>query len=396
MSRSAVPTGAMRANHIWKRFHADRKAKRIRTAMHYRKAKQQGLRSGGGRWTWALRDIDFAVDPGESIALIGANGSGKSTMLKILSRVMYPHSGLMEVEGRVGALIEVAAGIHPQLTGRENVYIYGSLLGLSRRDVSRRFDDIIAFAGVEHAVDRLVKFYSSGMKMRIGFAIAAFLEPDILLVDEVLSVGDAAFQRKCLDQMNVVLSGGTTLVYVSHDLATVEATCSRAVWLDYGVMRADGPVREVLSDYRAAIEERDKLDLKTEGDVKISDVVVCGPDGGPARTSEPFCVRMNIDTMSSMDATVFVGVSEGASTPIFSVRHEMRIGEQRSIRCTVPALPLPGGKFYVWASIRGRRKDVLPWSPVSSFEVVGPDLDPAPKGVVRLAPLYTPATWDLE
>ncbi|MCU1429186.1 MAG: transporter ATP-binding protein [Actinomycetia bacterium] len=396
MSRRPVPAGAMRANHIWKRFRPDRKAKRLRTAMHYRKATQQGLRTKGRQWTWALRDIDFSVDPGESIALIGANGSGKSTMLKILSQVMYPHSGLMEVEGRVGALIEVAAGIHPQLSGRENVYIYGSLLGLSRKDVTRRFDDIIAFAGVEHAVDRLVKFYSSGMKMRIGFAIAAFLEPDILLVDEVLSVGDASFQRRCLERMSEVLAEGATLVYVSHDLATVEATCARAVWLDYGVMRADGPVRAVLTDYRQAIEERDKLELRADGDARIGEVVVCGPDGGPARTDEAFHVRLHVDAMAPMDATVFLGVSEGPSTPIFSVRHEVRLGDRRAIRCTIPSLPLPGGKYYVWAGIRGPRKDLLHWSPVANFEVVGPDLDPAPNGVVRMAPLYTRAAWDLE
>ena len=180
------------------------------------------------RWRWALRDIDFDVAPGESVGLVGSNGSGKSTLLKILHRVMYPYAGSVEVVGRVGALIEVRSGIHPQLTGRENIVpVRLAPRAWPPTAVASRFDEIVAFAELEQAIDRQVKFYSSGMQMRLGFAVAAFLEPDVLLVDEVLAVGDAAFQQRCLDRMRYVLTQGTTLVLVSHDLAAVEATCAR-------------------------------------------------------------------------------------------------------------------------------------------------------------------------
>ncbi|HEV7163456.1 MAG TPA: ABC transporter ATP-binding protein, partial [Solirubrobacteraceae bacterium] len=188
------------------------------------------LRSRQGEsWRWALNDISLRAEPGESWALVGANGAGKSTLLKIISRVMYQTAGKLEMAGRVGALIEVRAGLTPLLTGRENIYLTGSIMGLKRRDVARRFDEIVAFAELERAVDRQVKYYSSGMQMRLGFAVAAHLQPDILLVDEVLAVGDASFQQRCLDQIRAVLNEGTTLLFVSHDLAAVEASCTNGI-----------------------------------------------------------------------------------------------------------------------------------------------------------------------
>ena len=189
-----MPDGTVTANRIWKRFRADRQRMLLRDEIQRLSARLRG--EAGRGWRWALRDIDLAAQPGESVGLIGPNGSGKTTLLKILTRVMYPYAGSVEVAGRVSALIEVRAGIHPDLTGRENVFLFGSLLGLSRRDVAKRFDDIVTFAELEGAIDRQVKFYSSGMQMRLGFAVAGFLEPDVLLVDEVLAVGDTAFQQK--------------------------------------------------------------------------------------------------------------------------------------------------------------------------------------------------------
>ena len=180
------------------------------------------------------------AEPGEAIGLIGANGSGKTTLLRLVNRVMYPYAGRVSVHGRVGALIEIRAGLHPELRGSENIYFFGSLLGLRRSEIAAHFDDIVAFAELEHAIDRQVKFYSSGMQMRLGFAAASFLDPAILLVDEVLAVGDSAFQQRCLARLRDLLIAGTTLVFVSHDLAAVEATCRRAIWLDAGVVRAEG------------------------------------------------------------------------------------------------------------------------------------------------------------
>jgi len=241
--------GEIQASRVWKRFRADRQRQLLRDQLDRVRRRLSGGSNAHG-WRWALRDVDMAVGPGESIGLIGPNGSGKTTMLRMLAKVMYPYAGRVAVGGRVGALIDVRAGIHPDLTGAENVYLYGSLLGVSRREVARKFDEIVAFGELETAIDRQVKFYSSGMHVRLGFAIAAFTEPDVLLVDEVLAVGDAAFQQKCLDRMRAVLAQGTTVVFVSHDLQAVESICERAIWLRDGVVESDGPVREVLGDYR--------------------------------------------------------------------------------------------------------------------------------------------------
>jgi ABC-type polysaccharide/polyol phosphate transport system ATPase subunit len=331
------------------------------------------------------------------LGLIGTNGSGKSTLLKILCQVMYPHSGRVEARGRVGALIEVAAGIHPQLSGRENIYIYGALLGLSRKDTAERFDEIVDFAEIGHAIDRQVKFYSSGMKMRLGFAVAAFLEPDVLLVDEVLAVGDAQFQRRCLTRMREVLNAGTTLLYVSHDLATVEATCARAMWLERGVVRADGPVREILSNYREAIEQQAADDLRQEGDVQVAKLVVTSGDGDEPRTGEPLRLRFDLEAMKTFEGVMHVGISDGPASPVINAQRNVSLSSgTTSVQCEFEDLPVSRGRYYVWVAFVSGRREILPWSPAAQFDVVGPDLDPVLKGVVRVAPVYAAATWKIE
>ena len=251
-----MPIGTIQAEHLWKRFRADLTQPMLRDSL--RRVKNR-VRRRENPWTWVFRDVDLEVQPGEAVGLIGINGSGKSTLLKVLSRVMYPNSGRVALNGRIGALIEVRAGIHPDLTGRENVFFYGTILGLSRRQVAERFDTIVEFAELTDAVDRQVKFYSSGMGMRLGFSIAAFLEPDILLVDEVLAVGDIDFQQRCLERMREVRRSGTTVVFVSHDMAAVEAMCERALWMDRGVVAADGPTPQVVHAYRVGLEEKARV-----------------------------------------------------------------------------------------------------------------------------------------
>src|SRR5919204_1653528 len=270
--------GGVTATRVWKRFRADRQRMLLRDQLDRLYRRVRGRASAHG-WRWALRDVSLHAEPGESLGLVGPNGSGKTTMLRLLAKVMYPYAGSVAVGGRVGALIDVRAGIHPDLTGAENVYLYGSLLGVSRREVARRFDDIVAFGELESAINRQVKFYSTGMHVRLGFAIAAFTEPDVLLVDEVLAVGDAAFQQKCLDRMRAVLAQGTTVVFVSHDLQAVESICERAIWLRDGVVESDGPVREVLGDYRRTVEQAAEILTPALGLVRVVKSEIRGPGG---------------------------------------------------------------------------------------------------------------------
>src|SRR3954451_21842473 len=251
MSPSSGQLGSVTAGHLWKRYRADSHRPGARELLG--RALGRGSRA---RWNWVLRDVELEVPAGESVGLIGLNGSGKSTLLKLLAGVTQPNAGHVDVRGRIGALIEVRAGIHPDLTGRENTFFYGTVLGLTRREVAARFAQIVDFAELGDAIDRQVKFYSSGMQMRLGFAISAFLEPDVLLVDEALAVGDVGFQQRCLERMRYVLDQGTTLIFVSHDMASVEALCRRTLWLDDGVVRAEGPTADVLSSYRVGLEKK--------------------------------------------------------------------------------------------------------------------------------------------
>jgi lipopolysaccharide transport system ATP-binding protein len=198
---------------------------------------------------WALRNVSFAVEQGEAIGIIGRNGAGKSTLLKILSRITEPSEGQARIRGRVASLLEVGTGFHPELTGRENIYLNGAILGMKRAEIRRRFDEIVAFAEVEQFLDTPVKRYSSGMYMRLAFAVAAHLEPDILVVDEVLAVGDAAFQKKCLGKMSDVTQGGRTVLFVSHNLGAVNALCGRCLLLEHGRVAACGSVEAVTRRY---------------------------------------------------------------------------------------------------------------------------------------------------
>lgn len=392
-----LPDGTIQAVEVWKRFRADAQRSLLRDQAA--RLGRRLRREHDPNWRWALSDISLSVAPGESVGLVGSNGSGKSTLLKILTEVMYPSAGTVAVRGRVGALIEVRAGIHPDLTGRENVNLYGSLIGLSRRQIAARFDEIVAFAELEDAIDRQLKFYSSGMGMRLGFGVAAFLEPDILLVDEVLSVGDASFQQRCLDRMRYVLSQGTTLVFVSHDLAAVEATCARGLWLDYGVVEADGPVREVLTAYRGSVEADAEAAPRSTGPIGLLKVSITGPEGGSPATGHPAEVTLVVETASPFSARMCIGVSEGTASPVFLVGRRLELGAGESeIRCTLGDLPLPRGRYFLWAAAYQKGiygPELLGWHPVAHFDVRGPELDPAPRAVLRPTPVFVEARWDV-
>jgi lipopolysaccharide transport system ATP-binding protein len=209
---------------------------------------------------WALRDVEFFVQPGEVIGIIGHNGAGKSTLLKILSRITEPTTGRLEIRGRVASLLEVGTGFHPELTGRENTYLNGAILGMTKREIERNFDEIVAFAEVERFIDTPVKRYSTGMYMRLAFAVAAHLNPEVLVIDEVLSVGDAAFQKKCLGKMQDVGSSGRTVLFVSHNMGMINTLCQRAILLKGGRVASDGAASDVVQHYVQAME--------TDGDIE--------------------------------------------------------------------------------------------------------------------------------
>jgi len=201
---------------------------------------------------WALRDVSLDVRQGEVVGLIGRNGAGKTTLLKILSRITRPTKGFAEIRGHVGSLLEVGTGFHPELTGRENVYLSGAILGMKNSEIARKFDEIVSFASVERFIDTPLKHFSTGMQMRLAFAVAAHLEPEILLVDEVLAVGDLEFQKKCLGKMQDVSRSGRTIVFVSHQMNQIRRLCERVLWIDGGQLRQDGRTAEILANYEAA------------------------------------------------------------------------------------------------------------------------------------------------
>ena len=340
------------------------------------------------------------MEPGKTYGIIGVNGSGKSTLLKMICQTTFPSAGTVRSIGRVGALLEVKSGIHPDLSGRQNVYLYGNILGMSRADVAARFDDIIDFAEIGDAVDRQVKFYSTGMAIRLGFAIAAFLEPDILLVDEVLAVGDARFQQKCLERISQVVQNGTTLFYVSHDLPTVEAVCERAMWLADSYVRADGPARDVVNLYRTSVEEAAVLSTTQDSGVRVLKIEVNGPDGGQVRSGEEVNLRIVAESEQAMFGAFHIGVSQGTAMPVFVLRYASSFPEgQFELRCRMANLPLPKGRYSLWGAMRAPKDSghhaQLPWQPLSSFEAYGPVAIRAPNGVMVLSPVYVPTEWEL-
>jgi lipopolysaccharide transport system ATP-binding protein len=215
------------------------------------------------QFLWALRDVSFDVPAGEILGVIGRNGSGKSTLLKILSKITRPTSGMTRVTGRVASLLEVGTGFHEELTGRENIYLSGTILGMAKKRIDAKLEEIIAFAGIEQFIDTPIKRYSSGMTMRLGFSVAAHLEAEILLVDEVLAVGDGEFQRKCLQTMSEIRGVGRTVLFVSHNLAAVENLCTRAIWLDNGLLRGNGRPKEIIREY-----------MSTFGDARAGEVAL--------------------------------------------------------------------------------------------------------------------------
>ncbi|HUI02344.1 MAG TPA: ABC transporter ATP-binding protein [Acidimicrobiales bacterium] len=396
-SPKGLPAGTVVAEHAWKRFRADRTLPMFQDQIQLLGRWLRGYRRP---FRWVLRDVNLHVEPGRTYGLIGVNGSGKSTLLKMICQTTFPSAGTVTAVGRVGALLEVRSGIHPDLSGRQNVYLYGNIMGMSRAEVSARFDDIVDFAEIGDAVDRQVKFYSTGMAIRLGFAIAAFLEPDVLLVDEVLAVGDARFQQKCLERITQVVANGTTLFYVSHDLPTVEAVCERAMWLADSYVRADGPARDVVSLYRQSVGEQAVLSTASDTGVRVLKAEITGPDGGQILSGQEVNVRIVAESEEPMFGAFHLGITQGTAMPVYVVRYASSFPQgQFELRCKFQSLPLPKGRYSLWGAMRAPRDagvpSHLPWQPLVSFEAFGPVAIKAPRGVMVLSPVYVPTEWEL-
>jgi ABC-type polysaccharide/polyol phosphate transport system ATPase subunit len=276
------------------------------------------------RFHWALRDVSFDLERGQSLALVGPNGAGKSTILKLLAKITNPTSGEVNVNGQLSALIELGAGFHPDLTGRENVFLNGTILGLTYKDIQKRFDEIVAFSEIEEFIDTPIKRYSSGMTVRLGFAVASCIEPDILLVDEVLAVGDASFRQKCIDRIKTLLHNGTSLIFVSHDMGLVRAVCERALYIEHGKLQHAGTSGEVIDLYNQILEKRrvEKLNLSggaEGGDAEITKMDVIDADGNlvtEAYSDEPLEIRIHYTAFRNIgkaNALVRIYRSDGLS-----------------------------------------------------------------------------------
>ena len=356
---------------------------------------------------WALRDVSFEVGPGETLGIVGENGAGKSTILKLIARILEPDAGQVRTNGRLASLLELGAGFHPDLTGRENVYLYGSILGLSRREMRTRFDQIVDFSEVHRFIDVPLKHYSSGMQVRLGFAVAASLDPDVLLVDEVLAVGDEVFQQKCLGRIAAFQRAGKTIVFVSHSLDLVRRLCTRALWLEDGLLVADGAPQEVAERYRARTWERESARLVEEqtlrpgevaasigdtagrgdaenrwgtGEITIESVSLRGPKGEPTylvRTGEPVTIEISYEQHIEVPSRVF-GIAihradglwcYGTNTDIEGIAVET-LAPQGTLRIAFPHLDLLEGSYTLDAAVHhenGRAYDYH--SPALRFEV---------------------------
>jgi lipopolysaccharide transport system ATP-binding protein len=290
---------AVVVEHLWKRYH-----KRFGTSTLW---SLFGRRERTDDEFWALKDVSLEVQPGECLGIIGPNGSGKSTLLKILSRITTPTRGRIEIAGRAASILEVGTGFHPDLTGRENIYLSGSILGMKRAEIKKRFDEIVAFSGVEEFIDVPVKRYSSGMYVRLAFAVAANIQTDILVVDEVLAVGDAEFQNKCLGKMENVAREGRTVLFVSHNMAAIRALCTKAHWLDQGRTAQIGDAASVVGGYiesmvrQAARPLSDRADRDGDGSVRFTSIAVEGvtPDGARAVVAANDRIRIRLGYRAS-------------------------------------------------------------------------------------------------
>jgi ABC-type polysaccharide/polyol phosphate transport system ATPase subunit len=321
---------------------------------------------------WALKDISFTVRKGEALGIIGPNGAGKSTLLKILSNVTLPTSGHISAMGKLGALIELTAGFHPELTGRENIYLYGSIKGMKKQEIETKFDEIVAFSGLDKFIDTPIKRYSSGMHARLGFSVSAHIDPDVLIIDEVLSVGDLAFQRKCLDHMSRIRNSDKTVVFVSHNLSAVNTLCDRVIWLDQGEVRAEGKADKVIGAYVDYMTSKSKFmmdvsykDSRTRwgtGEVRFQDIALINPEGASTRnflSGEEIKVKLEFKAYKNiLSPTFWLGLLDKdenwVSGFVFSkdnLKEKLSIEGRGCLECIFETKNLHPGTYYLTVGV---------------------------------------------
>ena len=343
-SERGVVTPGIELHDVWKKFHRGELHDSLRDLVPALASRITGRRPAADQLQkddfWALRSVNFRVDPGEALGIIGPNGAGKSTVLKVLTRILQPTRGWCEVRGRVGALIEIAAGFHPDLTGRENIFLQGAIMGMQSAEIAKRFDEIVAFSGVEQFIDTPVKRYSSGMNARLGFAIAAHLDPDVLVIDEVLAVGDLAFQQKCYDRLADFRRSGIPIAFVSHNMQAIASVCDRAMLLRPGQEPLMGEVSDVLAAYAAgggAASTDPRITHITATLLRAADGE---PVRGPVEAHEELLLQVEMETAEPLPRSQFsLQVSRSDGTLVYdgmgAAPQVLDLPAKRRVTCTV-------------------------------------------------------------
>lgn len=337
-------------------------------------------KKGNSDYVWALRDISFKVEQGEVLGIIGKNGAGKSTLLKLLSNITSPTTGTIKYQGRIASLLEVGTGFHPEMTGRENIYMNGSIMGMTKAEITRKLDEIVDFAGVERYLDTPVKRYSSGMTVRLGFAVAAFLEPEILVVDEVLTVGDAEFQKKAIGKMqDVSCQEGRTVLFVSHNMGSVRALCTKGIILKNGTLAFSGSVEDAIDRYiyNPALLKNSgditsvKRSSKCSNQLRFESIEYLDNEGNNIvpHCGHPLCIRLRINCTSAnvKNCNFSIGIRNMYGSPLVSFPTKLTTdGMELSpgihyLDCFIEKLPLTGGVYNVglWADVRGECADFI-------------------------------------
>lgn len=378
--------------------------------------KQDEAQSG---YFWALQDVSFALKQGDILGIVGANGAGKSTLLKILSRIVAPTQGKIIMNGRVGALLEVGTGFHDELSGRENVYLNGAILGLKRRDIARLFDEIVDFSGVETFIDTPIKHYSSGMRLRLGFAVAAHLNPEILIVDEVLAVGDDDFRRKSMGKMQDVANDGRTVLYVSHAMRTVQQLCTRAIYLQKGMLMMDGTPDEIINTYQKQTSvlnlsenASNILSIPRPNDVvydmpRISQMVMLDDANqftDNIRLGEPLRFLLTLQTSTYQDnLDVIIRIETTDSISVTTVRSSdyqqwYSISPDKSLRisCMIPHLFLEPGEYLITLIIRDKQRHIHDHLPrIYRFHVINTPYDIHSPPMAYMGVVTAHSQWEI-